>query len=396
MTSRDERHTKLKMATTQSQPAVVTGPPAEPMPSPAPALGPDDRSPGTPPAGASHRHALRSVAYVLIVVLTVAFSYLALRGVHLDRVWTDLRTSDYGWLFAALAAFALSTMARAVRWRALFAPERRPGLWPVTNAMLVGYLFNNVFPARAGEAARVVALNQRAGTPAAEAVGTVMVERVFDVLSILVIFFVASPWLPQVSWFHGAAVAAIVLAIGLGSVTLVLAVYGDRPVRLLARPLGRLPLLSAERVEYAAAELVDGLSGLRRGRVALSALSWSLAAWLLSALSAWMVTFAFHLHLGFSAGVLVVVAVGLAMILPSPPAAVGVFEAAALLALNAYGLSETRALPFALVLHMINFVPFIAVGAVVLHLNATHARRRRRAAGTPAGASASAIEAQAA
>jgi uncharacterized membrane protein YbhN (UPF0104 family) len=97
----------------------------------------------------------------------------------------------------------------------------------------------------------------------------------------------------------------------------------------------------------------------------------------LSAVSAWLVTYAFHLHLGLDCGVLVAVAVGLAMILPSPPAAVGVFEAAALLALKAYGISQTRALPYALVLHLFNFIPFLVMGGIALHLNALLARRRR-------------------
>ena len=73
---------------------------------------------------------------------------------------------------------------------------------------MIGYLFNNIMPARAGEAARVVALTQRTGTPAAEIVGTVVVERAYDVLSVLVIFFCASPWLPHESWFTAAAILA--------------------------------------------------------------------------------------------------------------------------------------------------------------------------------------------
>ena len=246
--------------------------------------------------------------------------------------------------------------------------------------MLVGYLFNNIMPARAGEAARVVTLTQRAGTPAAEALGTVVVERVFDVLSILIVFFAAAPWLPQVSWFQAAELVAVGLAVGLASVIGVLAVYGDRPLHFMMRPLGRIPRLSVEKVQRLAQELVDGLHGLRRPRVALAAFGWSLSAWVLSSLSAWLVTFAFNLHLGFDAGVLVTVAVGAGMILPSPPAAVGVFEAAVLLAMQAYGLDQTQALPFALILHMVNFLPFLLAGVAALQYNAATTRRRARLA----------------
>jgi uncharacterized membrane protein YbhN (UPF0104 family) len=72
--------------------------------------------------------------------------------------------------------------------------------------------------------------------------------------------------------------------------------------------------------------------------------------------------------------VLVAVAIGLGMILPSPPAAVGVFEGAALIALGAYGVPHSSALPYAVVLHLINFVPFVIVGALLLHYNSRHLR----------------------
>jgi uncharacterized protein (TIRG00374 family) len=327
---------------------------------------------------AARRPRTRLLLNLVTVVVTVAFSYIALSHIRLGEVWHALRTSDYLWLVPAFAVFVLSNVARALRWRSLFAPGRRPPLRPLANAMLIGYLYNNILPARAGEAARVLVLNQRAGTPPVEIVGTVVLERLYDVLAILVIFFVAEPWLPHVSWFGTAAVAALVLAVAIATAATVLAVYGDRPLRLLMRPLSRLPLFSGERLERTVGELVNGLSGLRNPAVAIAAFLWTAASWLLSALAAWLVMLAFPLHLPFGAGILVGVAVGLGMILPSPPAAVGVFEGASLIGLKAYGVSKSAALPFALVLHAVNFVPFVLVGAALVHHNSRRSARARR------------------
>jgi glycosyltransferase 2 family protein len=328
----------------------------------------------------------RLLLNALTLVVTVVFSYIALSGIHLSAMWRALRTSDYWWLLPTLATFALATAARALRWRALFAPERRPPLGAVANAMLVGYLYNNILPARAGEAARVLVLTQRSEAPPVEIVGTVVLERLYDVLAILVIFFVAEPWLPHVSWFGAAAIVAVALALAIAATATVLVVYGDRPLRFLLRPLGRLPLFSGERLDHTLAELVHGLSGLRHRGVALSAFMWTTLAWMLSALSAWLLTHAFPLHLPFASGVLLMVAIGLGMILPAPPAAVGVFEGAALIALRAYGIAHSAALPYALVLHLTNIVPFVLAGALVVQHNARHPRRRRpgdRPAPTP-------------
>jgi uncharacterized protein (TIRG00374 family) len=330
--------------------------------------------------GGSDRSRGRALGYLLTVVVAAVFLYLTVRGVRFADAWKALRASNFWWLIPAFGAFVAATMMRALRWRSLFAPGRRPPVGAVTAATLIGYLFNSIMPARAGEAARVVALTQRSGTPAAEVVGTVVVERAYDVLSILIIFFCAAPWLPPVGWFATAAVFAGVMAAVLGVAIWVLAVHGDRPLRFVLRPLARIPRLSVDRVDRFAVELAAGLTGLRDRRVALEALVWSVGIWLMSAFWAWLVLLAFQPTLGFDAGILVIVAIGLAMIIPAPPAAVGVFEAAGVLALKAYGISQTDALPYALVLHVVNFVPFILAGIVTLQLASRRPRRLAQAA----------------
>jgi glycosyltransferase 2 family protein len=313
------------------------------------------------------------------LAVTLLFSYIALRGVHFGDASKALRHSNYLWLFPALLTLALAMAARALRWRSLFAPGRRPPLSTVSNAMLVGYLYNNVLPARAGEVARVVVLARRSDAQPVEIAGTAALERVYDLVGVLAIFFLAARWLPAVGWLGPAAIVAGVLAVAILAGALTLARCGERPLHALLSPLRRVPRVSDERVQRAVAELTYGLSGLRHPRVALPGLLWTVLAWMLNALLAYFVILAFHLHLPFACGVLVTVAIGLAMILPSLPAAVGVFEGAALLGLKAYGISRSAALPYALVLHLVNFLPFIVVGAALLHHNARHPVRRRLA-----------------
>jgi len=320
----------------------------------------------TPARTGGRRPGKRAIALSATLLLAGLFTYLAVRGVHWHSAWVALERCDAWWLLPATAAFAIQIVLRGMRWRSLFSPSRRPRRGPIMAATLIGYLFNNIMPARAGEAARVVALTQRSSTPAAEIVGTALVERAYDVLSILIIFFCASPWLPHESWFETAAILAAIAAVGLATVIWILAVHGDRPLRWIVRPLGRLPGLSAESVEREAATLAQGLSGLRQRRVAVEALVWSIAAWMTSALWAWFVLLAFEPSRGFGAGVLVTVVTGLSMIIPSPPAAVGVFEAAGIAALAAYHVHQSAALPYALVLHVSNFVPLVLAGALTL------------------------------
>ena len=300
------------------------------------------------------------------LLISAVFTYFAVRNAHFTDVWDALRSSNYWWLLPAFLALAVGLFFKAVRWRCVFSSETRPPMRPLAKALLVGYFVNTILPARAGEAARVVVLNRNSGTSLAEAGTTVVVERVYDVLSLLFLLFVAVPWLPGVTWLHAAALLALVLVVVLALVVAVLAVYGLRPVRFALRLLSRLPFLTAETVDHVAASLGRGLVGLRHPRVMAAGLLWSTAAWLAIAASTWFVMKGFHLGLSLVAALLVVIATNLVQILPSPPSALGVFEAATVVALGAYGVADSDALSYALVLHALSTVVFIVVGLLLL------------------------------
>jgi uncharacterized membrane protein YbhN (UPF0104 family) len=317
------------------------------------------------------------------LIVSAAFAYLAVRGVRFGSVWDALRSSDYVWLVPALAALALFIWTRVVRWLVLFEPETRPPLRDAFDALVVGYLFNNILPARAGEAARILVIGREAGTSKAEAAATIVVERTYDVLTLLVMLFALLPWLPSVSWVRTAAELAVALSIALIVMIVVLTVFGERPIRFLLRPATRLPLIDEERVAGVAAGLVRGFVGFRRIGPALSALVWTVAGWLVLGLCFWLVMVGFHLHLSFVAALLALIATGVGAVVPSSPAGVGVFEAAVVVSLSAYGVSNSQALSYAVVLHALNVIPLVIAGAVVLHRHALRGVAREAASELP-------------
>ncbi len=319
---------------------------------------------------------VKVVGVVIGLAVTCAFGYLAVSGVDFERFRAGLSEITFAWLVPALAALALAVWIRAVRWRLLFVPKTRPPLRAVTLALLIGCFFNQLLPARAGEAARVLALHRDSGTSRAEAAGTAITERVFDVLSLLLTFFVAVPILPAITWIRRAALFAIVFALLLVALIVVVLRYEERPVSFIFGPLTRLPGVSRERVDNAAANLVHGLTGLHRPRLAIPALVATFASWIVLALSFWCGLLAFDLGLGYSAGLLIVIVANLALIAPSGPAGLGVFEAAVVLALIPYGVDRSEALATAVVLHALNLFPFLIAGVWALSHHATLARRR--------------------
>jgi uncharacterized protein (TIRG00374 family) len=272
--------------------------------------------------------------------------------------------------------FACGIWLRAVRWWALFAPAQRPPLRAVTYALIIGYFFNSILPARAGEAAGIIALHSRARTPRAETIGTVVVERLFDVLALLLMLFACYPWLPEISWLRKAAIFAAVVVVVVVGLIAVIVKYDERAVHWLLTPLRKVRRPGfAARVEQAAVDATRGLVALREPRIALRGFVLTVVSWVVLSVSYWILMSAFALDLPLTAAILVTVAINLSLVLPSSPAALGVFEAATIVALRAFDVPQAEALSYALVLHLLNLVPFLVIGGALLGPSALRARR---------------------
>jgi uncharacterized protein (TIRG00374 family) len=325
----------------------------------------------------------RAGVVALGVAVSVVFLWLAVRNVDVDLFWEALRDCEYLWLVPALAGLAVAVVIRAWRWRLLFAPETRPPLGAVTRALLVGQLFNVILPMRAGEAARIVVLHQETRTSRVEAVGTAVVERLYDVLALLLLVIAAAPFLPEVTWLDRAALlaGALLAVVVVGAV--VVGRFGARPVRVVLAPLALLPVVTRAHVDAAAERLVRGLGALHRPKLVLPAFVLSVVSWLVLAVSNWLVLVAFDLGLGYAAGVLILVTTTLSLVIPSAPGGIGVFEAGGVVALRAYGIDDSTALSVTVVLHALNVFPYVVAGAIVLHRHALRLREIQRSAANP-------------
>jgi glycosyltransferase 2 family protein len=310
----------------------------------------------------------RWASLALAAAFTLGFGYLAVRDVELAELSRSLDNSNYWYLLPAFALLALGFFVRVIRWRYMFSPETRPGIWPTTETLILGQFLNSVLPFRAGDAARIVALRSFGGPSRVETAGTVILERVFDVLALLLLLFVMVPWLPEVTWIRAAGTLAIFLSLGVAAAIVVLRVYSERAVRVLLAPFARLPFLSSRRVEAAVRNLTQGVIVLRSTKLGLLAFSLTIVSWIVLGMSFWLLTLGFDFGLSPTAGLLIVIATGLSHLLPSAPAGVGVFEAAAMVALAAYGVQESPALSYALVAHALNVLPFVLAGLLVVFL----------------------------
>ena len=319
----------------------------------------------------------RAAAAAAATAVSVVSAYLALRNVQWSTTWRAVRSMDAAWIVPPFLLLVIWTYVRVLRWRALFRPGSEPPVGALTKATILGLFFNNVLPARAGELARVLALRRYCGTSRVETAGTIIVERTYDVACLLALLLVALPWLPHIRWARTIAivsVATVVLAVvAVGGATLLERRLTRRAEHGSSAPIGASLHALVE-------SLGHGFTAMRTTRQAIRAVIWTVASWLILGLGCWVLMRAFALHLSVLSGLLVVVAIGFSFAIPAAPGGVGVFEAAGLAAMNAYGISTSRALGYVLVLHMLNVLPYlVAGGALLLTGGGAEAAGQRRA-----------------
>jgi uncharacterized protein (TIRG00374 family) len=315
-------------------------------------------------------HALAGLA------ISACFGWLAIRDVSWHAMRRSLADIRPGWLVVALLLLAVAVWMRAERWHLLFARGRRPPRRAVFWSLNIGYLFNNLLPARAGEAARVVALRREAGVPAARAAASVAVERVFDVASLAVLMLVAAPLL-------GSSRAARTTELTSAAVVVLAALpfaaaRSGRMRGALSAAAGRIPLVRGSLARATAAELGEGARALCDPGMAVQVALWSAASWVVLAASTYAVLRSLAVGSAGRAAVLALVVTNLVQVIPASAASLGVFEAAGRAAVAAYGATPAAAVSAAVVLHAVNTIPLIALGAVGM-VRAARLRVGRRA-----------------
>ena len=301
------------------------------------------------------------------LAISVLFIWLALRGLKLGEVWENMRTANYIWLIPSVAVYFVAVWARTWRWDYMLRPLKHIPLRRLFPVVVIGYMGNNVYPFRAGELLRSYVLRRREAVSISASLATVIVERVFDGLVMLVFVFAALPFAPIpgdngriraiVIFASIAFFAALVLFFGL-------AAFPDQfyrlaqwlSERLLPEKVGR-PLLDFLQ------RFLEGLESLRHFRNVLMIFFTSIVIWLLETVKYWFVMHAFDFQVSFFALMLMNGVVNLATTLPSAPGYVGTFDEPGIEVLKLYGIPDNIAAAYTLILHAALWFPITLLGA---------------------------------
>jgi len=321
----------------------------------------------------------RLAKILLGVAVSAALLAYLFWDVDMHEVAARLANTRWSFLAVSVVLNLASIWVRAWRWYYLFPPGSQPS--HLFNALMIGYMGNNLLPLRAGEIVRVYVVSRR-GQRFWTALATIVVERALDGLAVglvvAALFFVIS--IPaELRW-----PAALFLIVDLSAMVL-LAVLAFAPgwCAAVIRALFHRWAWVERRLMDALGTMSEGLRGIRAGHHFLPILLSSVGIWLLLALAVWTALRAANLDLPLAASWAVLAFVGLGVSLPSSPGFVGVIQAAVVLALALFAVPRTEALSSSLLLHASQFFPITLYGLVLLLIEHVSLSEAARAAAAP-------------
>ena len=289
-----------------------------------------------------------------LLVSLIAIGFIALQ-INIDRLASALLNADYQFLLPGAALLLLGLFTRAMRWRVLLAsqlPLRR-----AFNIMNIAYLVNGVLPLRLGEVARIyLTARVKEAIPPMQTASTIVVERLLDLLAVVVMAALALTAAAASTALQTAAMLGAALAIGGFAILFVLAYQRQFTQALVRRLTAKAALLRRLRLDQLASDFFDGLMPMRDLRSLALAIFWTGISWALSAAANYIFLFAFFDRGDWTAGILSVAMAAFAIALPMAPASIGAYEASILGALILLGYEHEAAIAFAVAVHAINIL----------------------------------------
>jgi uncharacterized protein (TIRG00374 family) len=308
------------------------------------------------------------------VLISLGFLYWVLSKVEWGNFWDTVKHARYIWLLPGIAVYFIGVWVRAWRWHYLLGPIKQIPTREIFPIVTIGYMGNNVYPARAGEVLRAVVLKRKQGISVSASLATIIVERIFDGVVMLAFVFLNLPELAKLtssSGFVGNIQQVAVIGTGVFLSALVVfllaAMFPHVAMRVGLWFIFRLiPNRLQERVIKLSNKFLDGLASLRSPFNSLMVFLTSVIIWLLETGKYWFVMHAFDFSVSFFTLMLMNGIVNLATTIPSAPGYIGTFDAPGIAVLTAYGVEHSVAAGYTLVLHVALWLPITLLGAYYL------------------------------
>jgi glycosyltransferase 2 family protein len=311
----------------------------------------------------------------LVLLLTIGLLAFFLSGAHLDRAWEATRHANGRLIALAVVVTMLTYVLRAVRWQYLLAPIGPTHFATAFRTTVIGFAASFLLPARPGEVLRPYLLAKREGLPPTAAFATIILERLLDLVTVLLLFGLFVVVQDPASLSGDPATYAQVKAGGLLAAAAAVAgltvffLLAGHPERLGAWAL-RIERVLPAKLARAVAGFVEtfaqGLAVMRQPRRLLVSLILSFPLWLSIAAGIWVTSRAFHMTFGYLGSFLVMTLLVVGVAMPTPGQIGGFHAMYKIAVVTFFGAPDDTAIAAAVVLHAVSFVPVTLLGLLFM------------------------------
>jgi glycosyltransferase 2 family protein len=308
--------------------------------------------------------------------ISLFFLFLLFRKIDFHKLLNAFKEMDYRYLLPAVFFTFVSYFFRAVRWKYLLLPLKKTRMKNLFPATIIGYMANNLLPARLGEFVRAYVLGEKEGLGTSSVFATLVVDRLFDgftvLLILLITFFTVKlpPGMENVQdglVVGGYVTLAIYIAVVIFLVTLKKRTLWT--INLASRALKPFPEKLAEKVIPLLASFIKGVRLSSRSAELFALLSTSVVIWFFAIWPVDLLLRSFGIILPITASMFIMVFLVFAVMVPASPGYVGTYHAACVYGLMAFNIQKEKALSIALIIHGISFFPVILMGAYFLWID---------------------------
>ncbi len=307
------------------------------------------------------------------VGISALFLWLAFRKVDFGGVTSALSQANWIWILGGLLLYLIPTWLRALRWKLLLKPLKDLPLPTVAEVMVIGYMGNNIYPARAGEVLRSVLLKQKEDIEISGSLATIFVERLFDAIVVMGLVLLNIGTLTAMTSDIG-MVAGIQRGAVIGTFVFIFALLIF--LAMVAFPRHSQAFFDwfiqrfvPAKVRPALSSIVErflaGLMVLRSPLETLKVFVLSVAVWITEGGLFWALARSLNLDIPFGALLLMIGVVNLVLLIPAAPGGLGTFDAAAKTMLQLFGVSPDQATGYALLLRAALWIPLTVLGLVL-------------------------------
>jgi len=303
---------------------------------------------------------------ILGILLSAVLVWLSVRGIRFQDVADGFRSIRYGYIAPALLGMLVMQVLRSWRWGLILKPLEAIRPWTVFEVSNVGFLAITALPARLGELVRPYLIAQKSGVRMTAALGTILVERVMDGMTVLLLAMAALLWTPFPPWLVRSGILFGTAMLGLILLMIFLSIRKEFSLQAADVFLRRLPDRLAAPVRGMIHHFIDGFRIVRDVRLLLQVGALSLVIWIVDVAIIYVMFGAFSLSLPATAALIVMVVLLIGIAIPTAPGFIGNWHYACIVGLGLFGIPKAEALPFAVVYHFISVLLIAVLGLAFL------------------------------